>query len=395
MAFSFFRRKGDEPTNTVTPPKPVAPKPPAGAEAAPAPSAAPTPELEVIEFDELSYTDASATAESHSAVEEAAILYANDRIVEATAVLMNFVKENAEARDLHPWLLLFDLYQTQGQKAQFDDLSMDFIVRFERSAPVWEGRQPVAAAKTAVSKSTAGGGVKFKGQVGAAAAAEIESLLSVAEREGGVKLDLSGLTGIEPDMAASLAGAMQKIRRGEKRLTVSGAREALQTVKTLIEGARAEKRYWALMFELYQVLGMQTEFEDAAVDYAVTFELSPPSWEATPETVQATGAEPEAESQDSAARTEWFMIEGVLDSKTQHKLGELERHAAERAHVIIDMTHATRVDFMTIGAFIGTLSSVHAQGKQITITGANEMLQALFAVMGVHEHATIQRKKAR
>lgn len=390
MAFSFFRRKGDEPPNTVTPPKPVVPKPPPGAEKA-APAAAPEPEA--IEFDDLSYTDASATAESHSAVEEAAILYANDRIVEASAVLLNFVKENAEARDLHPWLLLFDLYQTQGQKAQFEDLSMDFIVRFERSAPVWEGRQP-AASKAVATRSSAGGGIKFKGQVGASAAADIESLLSTAEREGGVKLDLAGMTGIEPDSAVKLAGAMQKIRRGEKRLTVSGAREALQAVKALLEGARNEKRYWALMFELHQVLGMQAEFEDAAVDYAVTFELSPPSWEAMPETVQATVAEAEPEPQ-AAPETAMFVIEGVLDSNLQHKLGELERYAADRPDVQIDMTLTTRVDFMTIGAFIGTLSTVRGQGKSITIFGANEMLQALFAVMGVHEYAAIQRKKAR
>lgn len=393
MAFSFFRRKGDEPANTVTPPKPVVPKAPAGAAPASAPPVAAEPEF--VEFDDLSYDVSSATAELHSAVEEAAILYANDRIVEATAVLMHFVQENTDSRDLHPWLLLFDLYQTQGLKAQFDDLSMEFIVRFERSAPVWEGRQAAAANKTAVPKKAATGGVQFKGQVGSAAATEIESMLNLAEREGGVKLDLSGMTGIDPDIAQHLAAAMQKIRRGEKRLTVAGAREALQLIKALLEGAaaRAEKRYWALLFELYQVLGMQAEFEDAAVDYAVMFELSPPSWEATPETVQAAAAE--LELQAEAPQAAAFVIEGVLGSGSDHKLGELERYAAERADVLIDMTCTTRVDFMTVGAFIGTLSTVRGQGKPITIVGANEMLQALFAVMGVHEYATVQRKKAR
>ena len=39
---------------------------------------------------------------------------------------------------------------------------------------------------------------------------------------------------------------------------------------------------WLMLLDLYQHLGMRAEFEEAAVDYAVTFEISPPSWEPQP-----------------------------------------------------------------------------------------------------------------
>ena len=39
---------------------------------------------------------------------------------------------------------------------------------------------------------------------------------------------------------------------------------------------------WLLLLDLYQMLGLQNEFEEAAVDYAVTYEVSPPSWETPP-----------------------------------------------------------------------------------------------------------------
>ena len=94
----------------MIPPKPVAPKPLAGGASTQAPSAPAHADMELVEFEDLSYEGSGATAESHSAVEEAAILYANERVTEAVATLLSFIKENAESRELHPWLLLFDLY---------------------------------------------------------------------------------------------------------------------------------------------------------------------------------------------------------------------------------------------------------------------------------------------
>lgn len=395
MVFSFFKRKGEEP-QVLTPPRPVAPKPPAGAPAPQAP-AAPTPpaEMEMVEFDELSFDGASATAESYSAVEEAAILYANERVTEAISTLLHFIKENGEARDLHPWLLLFDLYQLLGMKQQFDELSMEFIVKYERSAPVWEGARAATMSAKPQPKRGMASGVQLKGGIGAAQHADIDRLPSLAEAEGGVKLDLVSASAIDAETAARLAAVLHAIRRGEKRISVAGAKEFAQIIKGQLEGAaRQEMRYWALLFELYQILSLQNEFEDAAIDYAVTFELSPPSWEALPETVQTAGVA-EMEAPEPALEAEYFMIEGVLSSDCDFKLRDLERHAEPRAEVHIDMSNATRVDFVTVGAFIGTLVKLNQSGKQIMISGANGMIHALFDVMGVTEYATIIRKKSR
>lgn len=398
MVFSFFKRKGEEP-QTLTPPRPVAPKPLAGGPStqAPQPSAPPPPpaEMEMVEFEELSFDSISATAESHSAVEEAAILYANERVTEAISVLLHFIKENAAARDLHPWLLLFDLYQLLGMKQQFDELSMEFIVKYERSAPIWEGTRAAAMTAKPQPKRGMASGVQLKGEIGSAQHADIDRLFGLAEAEGGVKLDMLSATAADAETAARLAAALHAIRRGEKRINVSGAKEFVQVIKTQLAGAaRQEMRYWALLFELYQILSLQNEFEDAAIDYAVTFELSPPSWEPLPETVQ-TAAASEIEAEEPTLEAESFLIEGVLSSASDFKLRDLERHAASRAEIHIDMSNATRVDFVTVGAFIGTLVNLNQSGKQVVISGANGMIHALFDVMGVTEYATLIRKKSR
>ena len=382
----------------MTPPKPVAPKPAPGAVAPPkvAPSMTlPQSETAEAEFDDLFYDMISATAESHSAVEEAAILYANERVPEAVATLLGFIKENNDSRELHPWLLLFDLYQVQNMKQPFDELSMDFVVRFERSAPVWEGPRLAPLTEKAAPKRGMAGSVQFKGQIGEAQLSDIERMLKLGESEAGVKLDLVQASGIDPDLAAPFASALQSLRRTEKSIVVAGASEFAQQIQALLAGgAQQEKRYWALLFELYQLCDQQNAFEDAAVDYAVTFELSPPSWEALPETVQMTGVI-EADTLAAAPETEYFSIEGVLASGTDYKLRDLERYADARTQVLIDMTAATRVDFVTVGAFINTLITLNQQGKQVSINGANEMVHALFDVMGVTEYATVVRRKQR
>lgn len=351
--------------------------------------------MEMVEFDDFTFDGASATAESHSAVEEAAILYANERVTEAISTLMHFIKENTETRDLHPWLLLFDLYQLLGMKQQFDELSMDFIVKYERSAPVWEGARSAAMIEKPQPKRGMAAGVFLKGEIDSAQHADIDRLAGLAEAETGVKLDLVSVTAIDADTARRLASTLHAIRRGKKRINVVGAQEFAQIVKTQLDGAmRQEKRYWALLFELYQILDMQNEFEDAAIDYAVTFELSPPSWEALPDSVQTTGAS-EAETREPVAEAEHFVIEGELSSDCDYKLRDLERHAETRTEICIDMSNATRVDFVTVGAFIGSLIKINQAGKQIVISGANGMIHALFDVMGVTEYATIIRKKSR
>lgn len=377
----------------MTPPRPVAPKAPPGAVASPA-AVAQTPEVADIEFDEMTY-DSIETAESHSAVEEAAILYANERVTEAVATLHGFIKENHEVRDLHPWMLLFDLYQVQNMKQPFDELSMDFVVRFERSAPVWEGpRQAASVAKPAPKRSMASS-IQLKGEIGVSHAEEFARMLQLAESDSGVKLDVVHATGIEPEQAARFAQVLQNIRRAEQRIAVAGANEFAQIIKGLLAGAQREKTYWALLFELYQLAGQESAFEDAAIDYAVTFELSPPSWEALPESVQTMTEETEPEASAATEETEYFSIEGVLASGTDYKLRDLERFADARTQVEIDMTATTRVDFVTVGAFINTLIGLNQKGKQVSINGANEMVHALFDVMGVTEYATVVRRKQR
>jgi anti-anti-sigma regulatory factor len=406
VVFSFFRKgKGDDEPRTITPPQPVVPK--AAAErasqaAAAAVTAAPAvPAPEEADWDDLLLAS-SATAESYSAVEEAAVLYANERVAEAIAALQNFLKENTASRDFQPWLLLFDLYQSQRMKAQFDELSMEFVVRFERSAPVWEEvvEVPRAPAASKARPARSGGMVVLKGTVDASAEEEIQRLLKLAEGEAPARLDVGQATGIDSSRAQLLAQVLLMVRKSGKRIAFSGAKEFTAVVKALTEGeGRQDQAFWRLLFELYEFQNQESQFEDAAVDYAVTFELSPPSWEpmpgATEAAAEAVAPAEEAAEAPAPAEVDVFSLEGVLNPATEHRLKELERYAEGRTEVRVDMARATRVDFMSVGTVISTLIALNQAGKKVTISGQNEMIHALFEVMGVRDFATLARRKAR
>ena len=45
------------------------------------------------------------------------------------------------------------------------------------------------------------------------------------------------------------------------------------------KSAEEQRPYWALLFEVYILQGRMEEFEELGLEYAVAFEISPPSWE--------------------------------------------------------------------------------------------------------------------
>src|SRR5262249_957521 len=74
-------------------------------------------------------------------LENAALLFASGQPQQARQLLEQGVANDEDAR-LSPlaWLALFDLLQRAGDRAAFDQLALQYVVAFERSAPGWEER---------------------------------------------------------------------------------------------------------------------------------------------------------------------------------------------------------------------------------------------------------------
>ncbi|HSD40855.1 MAG TPA: STAS domain-containing protein [Burkholderiales bacterium] len=324
------------------------------------------------------------------AIEEAAVLFANGQTAEAHARIKKALEgEDLGAWKLQVWLMMFDVLQHLGRKQEFEERALDFVVKLERSPPVWTDAPP--AAKQNPSLRTGGAAtVSLSGSLGAQSAGALEQLRKTSEKQPKLRLDFGKLQGIEPAGCKLLHATLRYFKSAKKDVWLSG--EAT-LIKLLRESAKAgdtsvDQSTWLLLLDLYQMLGLQHEFEEAAVDYAVTYEVSPPSWEAPP-------LRPKGESQPVATQVadEAFHVSGEVAGSSDQLFTDLGTYAADANPVVLDFATARRVDFVNAGRLLNVLEKLKAEGKQLVIRGAGEMIIALFAVMGIQKVARIIPKK--
>lgn len=390
---SFFRKsKQQEPVAA----KPVAavPAKPKAAEAAPpvaAPQAVAATQAqscdELVVFEKIS-------AETGTIVEEAAVYYANNMAAQAVAVLNQYIQDYPDKKEMQPWLMLFDLYQLMNNSQAFNELSMQFVVKFERSAPVWKAPAvpaPVKKVDTA-QKDLISLGIRL------AAGTQMEKLCQLAQGAATARLNVGDISSVELGGCKLMQEGLQSCRKKGKSIQIEGVERLIETLKKQIaaESRSDEDRLaWLLLFELYQWLGREAEYEDLAIEYAVIFEISPPAWETIKTPLSVTPAKPPPASGQEAAGDDSFALKGVISESSQARLNELITYAQDKQEVRINMAEVTRVDFVAVGNFMGTLINLTQAGKKVLIVEANEMVQALFYMMGIQEFATLVRKKPR
>lgn len=404
MLFSFFRKKDEpaqaRPSGAQAPAKPTgAPTSSVAAPAVPAPAKKPA----VNDFDLRPANTVSGIevsgGESGLAplAEEAAILYANGRSETAIDTLLQGICESDSLQqNLEAWFMLFDLFQVEGMKPEFEKLALDFVVQFERSAPIWQEEGNGSAGDPATQT---GGWAYYSvtGTLGGSSQTQIAELRKIADKEGRLRLELTKLQAVEPEGCRMLLEFLQKVRKAGGSLMLSGHEQLRKLLEQSIRGDAGPKAepMWLLLLELYQQLGLEAEFENLSVDYAVAYEVSPPSWEAPPKQIapetMAAASEPQTEAPLSA---ESFQLDGVISGTSQAQLDQLATYGATRPdEVLVDMSRVKRVDFVSAGTLLNIVSNLRQSGKRIEITGANEMILALFSVIGINQFATIARNK--
>lgn len=401
MGFSFFRKNQDQApkpdpgsSSAARPVQPsrvsAQPVPPASQPSAA--STSPRTEVELLTTIGSILPAAVAANEIHSVVEESAVLYASNHSDQAAALLLDYIRSYPERPDAQPWLMLFEIFQIRGEKRQFDELALEFVVKFERTAPIWsDAKVPGAKTEKSPADSAAEGYVSLTGILTGDSDSLFQSLIQTAQKGAGLRVDFSRLDGVDASGSRRLVETLQDLKKSGKKITPVSATRLADLLKGLIgQGGEDEQAHWQLLLSLYQCQGMQAEFEDLAVEYAVAFEVSPPSWEPISQCKQAAAvAKPSAAPHDEDA----FYLSGVISAGSEHQLQEMSRFAAAHAEVCLDMADVPRVDFVSVGNFVTELARLSGSGKKVLIRNANEMIRALFGIMGVDQFATVQRRK--
>jgi len=316
-------------------------------------------------------------------LENAALLYASGQAQGARTLLEQGVASDHDTKQSPlAWLALFDLLQRAGDRNAFDQLALQYSIQFERSAPAWEGRTGAPTAPKAT-----GGYLAITGKLTGDSAAQIEGLRkAIAKKAVHAKLDLSTLASFDDTGARMLAAALAEARRAKLTLTLDRQQKLKAALDAAVKNGReAGEGAWLLSLELLQWAHDQATFDDRAIEYAIAFEMSPPSWEPPPlamAPVEPSPAEPpmmEGHLGDAEAVT----LSGVLAGNASQQIGRLQDFAHGRHVVAIDMTAVERIDFVCAGAMLNAVNRIESQRKAVQVLGASPIIRALLLLIGL------------
>ena len=399
MVFSLFRKPQEKmPERPVARPKPATARAPEekaeprralpepakpAAEARPAVS---TEAAEALDFTDSQFAKAGDMAIDmdhdgdpvQADIEQAAVLFANGQDGAARAVLEISARAHAGADAERLWRMLLDLVQVLGDQAAFEKLGVEFAQACETSPPAW--RQPESSPPAAGLEERT---VVLQGVVSGADAPEILNLKAALAAKGPLRVDLGRLASCDDAAAGALCDLLRLARRQGVAVALEGADGLVGRLENrLVAGQRESAGAWLLLLELYQRLGRAGVFEEKAVDYAVTFEVSPPSWEDAKAVAQAAGA-PAA---PAAPAEPALFLSGELKN---YRFGELPNYLDSTDQPILDFSRVKRVDFFSAGQLRNTLEPRRRQGKEIVIRHPHRLVAELMGIVDLNSVARI------
>jgi ABC-type transporter Mla MlaB component len=299
------------------------------------------------------------------------------------------------------WLMLLELYQSLGKRTEFENLAIDFAVRFETSAPAWsdaQTRKPAARVAPPMSRAA----IVFKGALDVRIVPQLEQLKKLAQRSAVLHLEFDQVTSVDVQGADLILRVFAAFQKSNHEVQISGANQLAERLRDAIEVGRrdASNAVWMLLLEVYRILNRQAAFEETSIDYCVTFEVSPPSWEppspkyvvedkgakTTPPEVAATAAE-------ETLGADHIALSGDLVGKSEGELTRLTQFANDHQHIVVDCAKLARVDFTAAGLLLNRAVGMRGQRKDISFVKVGHLVAALFVVMGLHEVVPIERRK--
>ena len=316
--------------------------------------------------------------------EEAAILYANGQDEVARSVLENAVRIHQFGPGERLWLMLFDLYRLMGRKTEFEALEIDYARSFEKSPPTWKDRSKVGAKL----KEAVAGSLLFKGELKGENHAAFDTVRQALEKNPRLRLDLSKVAQLDAAGCSSLLAVLKLAKKDRRDLELLGRDGLCALLEKRVEPGRAEEsECWLLLLELCQLQGRHEAFDDLAINYAVTFEVSPPSWE--PERIAAPEPVLQLVADDVSADVVAGDVYPMRGDVKASRFLDFPAYYGDHDPVLIDCSGLTRMDFISAGALLNVLTTAKRAGKQIVLRHPNHLVAELFCVVGLDAMATI------
>jgi hypothetical protein len=365
-------------------------------------------------------------------LEEAAIRFANGDDAGAEAGLLDAIKlGSARAQHEDTWLALFDLYRATGQHEPFEALTERFTENFGRSAPAWFSlpdmvsrvtpQLPPVTAPPAVTEHIHW---TCPPVLSLDALAQLVSVLRQTAPPW--NLDWRALSSIQPEAVEPLYRQLAILADQPMRLGFLGARHLENHLRDATPSGERDtpQPLWLLHMAVLRILRRPDDFELVALNYCVTYEVSPPAWEAPQcgftaldgdvhESASSTivgdvhesrmapsgGAQSEFASTSPEGGEEKTYgaltvdLAGQIMGDATAALDLLDSKLGEAEEMVISCAGLIRVDFSAAGTLLNWVSTRHAHGKRVHFSDAHRLVASFFGVIGISELARVSVRK--
>jgi len=364
------------------------------------------------------------------ALEEAVIRFAHGDDTGAEAILLQaLASESAPAtedghdnpaaeRDDSRWRALFDLYRATGDAAKFAAARMRYAQRMRRMGPDWVSLEELARSVKAVTASeeaaeaaAEGGAAHADWTCPARLAREgLMELTRALSKAGAVwTLDWRGLHAIEPEAAAPLRVLFAHWAGSPVQLRFMGT---AQLLAVLSEAAPNNERgtddvWWQLHLAALRMMHLPDDFELVALNYCITYEVSPPAWQDPCGECTTLAAPPASRSNsvwsllsvggDSesfpSTDTGFAALAGDLRGESLSNWQRLDNDLRHTTAPVISCAALLRMDLAAAGTLLSWVRARDANGERVQFVDAHRLIAALFNLVGIADHATVAVRK--
>ncbi len=288
------------------------------------------------------------------------------------------------------WLCLFELLTLLGRRTAFDQLALAYAKRFEESPPTWTE----AALQASEMDMTTGGHaqIALTGKLTAAVGDTLKKVMQLAQGNSVVRLELSKLTDADNDGCTLVRRALIALKKAGRECLLGNPKALADILQgKVVMGRRKDESMWLLLLDVYQLMGDQNAFEETAVNYAVTFEVSPPSWDAKA-IPSSTESEPETSMDLNAGGGSNFALRGQLVGASAADFAGVDALAAAEGPIEIDASALVRIDKASADELRTKLEALKQSGRTIELKNLSPLTR-IFLI--VHDFAAVAKLVAR
>ncbi|MEW6707949.1 MAG: STAS domain-containing protein [Pseudomonadota bacterium] len=355
-------------------------------------------------------------------LDEAVIAFANADFDQCESSLQGLTGVGGQrATHAETWLVLFDLYRATGQQQKFESLANEYAQLFGWSSPQWFSMPRLvaeaAAAEEAAPKPAAR--PRASGDIGWVCPEVLDTDAVAQLRSQTLQLplpwvfDWGHLRDVEPEAASQLGQLFRQWAKEPLEMRWLDGDRFFQVLQDAAPtGVRdVDPIFWTVRLEALRLANRPDQFDELAIDYCVTYEVSPPQWEATKCTVRISGGGASTQSppmsrvsevstgflestitEDEAGMVRSANVElsGQLVGDIGPTLAKLDRELGVAPVVNVSCARLIRVDFIAAGDLLNWVLAKRSENRTVNFTEAHRLVALFFGAMGINEHARVR-----